>query len=113
MDEKVKIDGDVQVYLDNLIKSHDVILFMKGTKQVPLCGYSNFVVQVLKELKLEFHCVDVLDNQDIRDGIKIYGQWPTIPQLYIKGQFVGGCDIVKQMYNNGKLLIFLQEMSLA
>ena len=91
----------------NLIKDHiqnnDVCLFMKGTPDAPQCGFSMAVSNMLKILEVNFKGVNVLENQNIREGIKTYSDWPTIPQLYVKNEFIGGCDIVKEMYENGEL----------
>ena len=85
------------------IKAHDVILFMKGNKMAPQCGFSSQVVQILSHLKVEFETQDVLQDELLRQGIKEISDWPTLPQLYVKGEFVGGCDIVTEMYQNGEL----------
>ena len=96
----------------NIIKKHidsnDVCLFMKGTPDEPQCGFSMAVSNMLKILEVKFNGVNVLENQSIREGIKIYSDWPTIPQLYIKKEFVGGCDIIKEMYENGELKKILE-----
>tara|TARA_B100000029_G_scaffold58092_1_gene52444 strand:+ start:190 stop:522 length:333 start_codon:yes stop_codon:yes gene_type:complete len=97
MDEEIKKD------IENKIKSNNVVLFMKGTPEVPQCGFSLAVSNVLKHLNVKFEGVNVLENPKIREGIKIFSDWPTIPQLYIKGEFVGGCDIVKEMFEKGEL----------
>ena len=90
--------------IDNDIKNNDVVLFMKGTKQIPQCGFSATVVQVLERLGVsDFKDVNVLADQDVREGIKQYSNWPTLPQLYVKGEFIGGCDIVREMYTSGEL----------
>ena len=89
--------------IDDEVKSQDVVLFMKGTPQFPMCGFSGQVVQILNYLGVPFKGVNVLEDQDIRQGIKDYSNWPTIPQLYVKGEFVGGCDIVREMYQAGEL----------
>ena len=102
MDEATK--NTIQEYIDN----NDVCLFMKGTPDAPQCGFSMAVTNMLKLLELNFHSVNVLENQKIREGIKVYSDWPTIPQLYIKKEFVGGCDIVKEMYENGELKKILE-----
>lgn len=94
---------DIHNQIDNLIKNNDVVLFMKGTQDFPQCGFSAAVVNVLQKLNVTFKDINVLDNMDIREGIKIYSDWPTIPQLYIKGEFIGGCDIVKELYASGEL----------
>ncbi len=94
---------DIHNHIDNLIKNNDIVLFMKGTKDFPQCGFSSAVVNILTKLEVDFKDINVLENMDIREGIKIYSDWPTIPQLYIKGEFIGGCDIVKELYANGEL----------
>ena len=97
MDEATK--NTIQQHIDN----NDVCLFMKGTPDAPQCGFSMAVTNMLKLLELNFHSVNVLEDQKIREGIKVYSDWPTIPQLYIKKEFVGGCDIVKEMFESGEL----------
>ena len=97
MDEATK--NLIQEHIDN----NEVCLFMKGTPDAPQCGFSMAVSNMLKILEVNFKGVNVLENQNIREGIKVYSDWPTIPQLYIKREFVGGCDIVKEMYENGEL----------
>lgn len=89
--------------IDNDVKTNDIVLFMKGTAHMPQCGFSAVVVQVLKSLGLSFKDVNVLADPEIRQGIKDYSNWPTIPQLFIKGQFIGGCDIVREMHESGEL----------
>jgi monothiol glutaredoxin len=86
---------------------------MKGTPTFPQCGFSSVVVQVLDYLGVEYQAVNVLENQDVREGIKAYSDWPTIPQLYVKGEFVGGCDIVKEMFEAGELKEFMTEKGIA
>ena len=103
MDEATK--NTIQEHIDN----NDVCLFMKGTPDAPQCGFSMAVTNMLKLLELSFHSVNVLEDQNIREGIKVYSDWPTIPQLYIKKEFVGGCDIVKEMYENGELKKVLED----
>ena len=103
MDEATK--NTIQQHIDN----NDVCLFMKGTPDAPQCGFSMAVTNMLKLLELNFHSVNVLEDQKIREGIKVYSDWPTIPQLYIKKEFVGGCDIVKEMYENGELKKVLED----
>ena len=98
--------------LNNLINNNEVCLFMKGTPEVPQCGFSMAVSNVLKHLGVNFKGINVLENTEIREGIKIYSDWPTIPQLYIKGKFVGGCDIVKEMFEKGELKELLKNKSL-
>jgi monothiol glutaredoxin len=87
----------------NTVESHDVVLFMKGTPLFPQCGFSSLVSRVLQHMGVEYHSVNVLEDMDVREGVKLYSDWPTIPQLYVKGEFVGGCDIVKEMYETGEL----------
>jgi monothiol glutaredoxin len=89
--------------IDELVKKNRVLLFMKGERNDPQCGFSAQVVQILDSLIPEYHTVDVLSDPGIRDGVKAYSQWPTIPQLYIDGEFQGGCDIVREMYASGEL----------
>lgn len=91
------------------ITTHDVVLYMKGNEKFPMCGFSAAVVQILKSLKIEFKTVDVLQDMALREGIKAFTNWPTIPQLYIKGEFIGGCDIVREMYQSGELQTLLSE----
>ena len=95
--------------IDAEVKGNDVVLFMKGTPQFPMCGFSGQVVQILDYLGVPFKGVNVLDADDIRQGIKDYSNWPTIPQLYVKGEFVGGCDIIREMFQAGELQSFLNE----
>lgn len=103
----------VQDFIANEVKSNDVVLFMKGTKQFPQCGFSGQVVQILDYLGIDFKDINVLADADIRQGIKDYSNWPTIPQLYVKGEFVGGCDIVREMFQAGELQSALQEQGIA
>ena len=97
------MDDNTKNLIQNYIDSNDVFLFMKGTPDAPQCGFSMAVTNMLKLLEVNFGSVNVLEDQNIREGIKIFSDWPTIPQLYIKKEFVGGCDIVKEMYENGEL----------
>ena len=106
------MEENIKNKINNLIKSNDVCLFMKGTPEVPQCGFSLAVSNVLKHLKVNFIGVNVLDNPEIREGIKAYSEWPTIPQLYVKGEFVGGCDIVKEMFEKGELQKKFEEIKL-
>ena len=98
--------------IKKLIDSNDVCLFMKGTPDSPQCGFSMAVSNVLKHLKINFVGINVLENEKLRQGIKDYSDWPTIPQLYVKGEFVGGCDIVKEMFEKGELKKLLENKSL-
>lgn len=96
--------------IDDTLKAHDIVLYMKGSKKLPQCGFSATVAAVMERLGIsEYHDVNVLADQEIREGIKAYAQWPTIPQLYIKGEFIGGCDIVRDMYQSGELQALLKE----
>src|SRR5210317_361375 len=102
---------------DNQIKSEidgaDVVLFMKGTPVFPQCGFSGQVVQILSHIGVAFKGVNVLEDDGLRDGIKTYSNWPTIPQLYVKGEFVGGCDIIREMFEEGELRPYLTEKGIS
>ena len=98
--------------IENLINNHEVCLFMKGTPDTPQCGFSMAVVNVLKHLKVNFKGVNVLEDQDLRQGIKEFSDWPTIPQLYVNKTFIGGCDIVKEMFEKGELQKVLEQKNL-
>ena len=93
----------IEQFIDNEVKSNDVVLFMKGTPQQPMCGFSGQVIQILDYLGVPYKGLNVLDSDDLRNGVKSYSNWPTIPQLYVKGEFVGGCDIVREMFQAGEL----------
>ena len=95
---------DVSENIKNEISSNDIVLFMKGTPAFPMCGFSAAVAQVLSDLGVKFSSVNVLESDEMREGLKQFSNWPTIPQLYIKEEFIGGCDIVKEMYESGELL---------
>ena len=97
------MDDQTKTLIQNHIDNNDVCLFMKGTPDAPQCGFSMAVSNILRLLEVNYKGVNVLEGQNLRDGIKIFSDWPTIPQLYIKKEFVGGCDIVKEMYENGEL----------
>lgn len=99
--------------IKNDIESNDVVLYMKGTQDFPQCGFSAVVANILGKLGVNFKDINVLANQDIREGIKEFSDWPTIPQLYIKGEFIGGCDIVKDMFNEGELQSLLKEKNIS
>ena len=103
---------EVKEKINNLIKQNDVCLFMKGTPVTPQCGFSMAVSNVLKHLKVKFLGINVLEDQNLRQGIKDFSDWPTIPQLYIKGEFIGGCDIVKEMFEKGELKKLLEDKKL-
>jgi len=96
----------------DVIEKNDICLFMKGTPDSPQCGFSMAVSNVLKHLNVKFKGINILEDQNLRQGIKDYSDWPTIPQLYIKGEFIGGCDIVKEMFEKGELKKILEEKSL-
>src|SRR6185369_2901703 len=100
---KGKAMTDINTVIDEQVKSNDVFLYMKGTPDFPMCGFSSRVVQILDYLGVDYKSANVLENQDLREGIKAYTNWPTIPQLYVKGEFVGGADIVTEMFQAGEL----------
>ena len=100
--------ADAQTQIDEIVKAQDVVLFMKGTKSMPQCGFSSKVAGVLNYMGVEYTDVNVLADEDIRSGIKDYSDWPTIPQLYVKGEFVGGCDIITEMTLSGELDTMLE-----
>ena len=97
------MDDQTKNLIQNHIDNNEICLFMKGTPDAPQCGFSMAVTNILKLLEVNFKGVNVLEDQNLREGIKVFSDWPTIPQLYIKKEFVGGCDIVKEMYENGEL----------
>ena len=96
-------------FIDTQVKSNDVVVFMKGTPQFPMCGFSGQVAQILSHLGVDYKGVNVLDSDEMRNGIKEYTSWPTIPQIFVKGEFVGGCDIVREMFQSGELQTLLEE----
>ena len=100
---------DAQAFIKDTVEQNDVVLFMKGTKQFPMCGFSGQLVQILDYVGAPYRDVNVLESDELRQGIKDYSNWPTIPQLYVKGEFVGGCDIVREMFQAGELQSFLEE----
>uniref|UniRef100_A0A5B6Z555 Glutaredoxin domain-containing protein n=1 Tax=Davidia involucrata TaxID=16924 RepID=A0A5B6Z555_DAVIN len=100
---------ELRTTLDKVVTSHKVILFMKGTKEFPQCGFSNTVVQILKSQNVPFETIDILENEMLRQGLKEYSSWPTFPQLYIDGEFFGGCDITVEAYKNGQLQELLEK----
>ena len=106
------MNENIKTLIKNELDNSDVCLFMKGTPAVPECGFSMAVSNILKHLKINFKGINVLEDDKIREGIKEYSDWPTIPQLYLKGEFVGGCDIVKEMYESGELQKKLSEKNI-
>ena len=106
------MDQQTKDFINNEIDSNEVCLFMKGTPDAPQCGFSMAISNILKILEIQFKGVNVLEDQNLRQGIKEFSDWPTIPQLYIKKEFVGGCDIIKEMYENGELKKFLQSKNI-
>ncbi|XP_076923245.1 uncharacterized protein LOC143585317 [Bidens hawaiensis] len=107
------LSPELKTTLDKVVTSHKVILFMKGTKDFPQCGFSNTVVSILKAVNVPFETVNILENEFLRQGLKEYSQWPTFPQLYIDGEFFGGCDITVDAYKSGELQELLEKASLS
>jgi monothiol glutaredoxin len=105
--------SDVQARIADDVKSNDVLLYMKGTPAFPQCGFSAVTVQILSHIGVKFKAVNVLEDQDVREGIKAFSNWPTIPQLYVKGEFVGGADIVREMFEQDELVPFFAERGIA
>ncbi len=101
--------SDINALIDEQLKKNDVFLYMKGTPDFPMCGFSGRVVQILTYLGIDYSSANVLENQELREGIKAYTNWPTIPQLYVKGEFVGGADIITEMFQAGELQKHLEE----
>jgi monothiol glutaredoxin len=110
---KVFAMSDINARIDEQVKSNDVFLYMKGTKDFPMCGFSGRVVQILDYLGVDYQTANVLEDQELREGIKAYTNWPTIPQLYVKGEFVGGADIVTEMFQAGELQSHLTDKGVA
>lgn len=100
--------SEVQDQIAQKLKENPILIFMKGNPEFPQCGFSAAVIEVFKSLNVDFQTVDVLENPAIRDGIKEFSNWPTIPQIYIQGKFIGGCDIVREMFANGELQALVQ-----
>ena len=100
---------DIQTAIGEAVKANDVVVFMKGTPSFPQCGFSSVVVQVLDVIGVEYVASNVLEDEALREGVKAYSDWPTIPQLYVKGEFVGGCDIIREMYESGELKQLMTE----
>ncbi|MCC0029157.1 MAG: Grx4 family monothiol glutaredoxin [Brucellaceae bacterium] len=105
--------SDINTWIDSEVKGSDVVLFMKGTPGFPQCGFSGQVVQILDYLGVDYKGINVLASDDLRQGIKDYSNWPTIPQLYVKGEFVGGCDIIREMFQSGELQSHLTDKGVA
>ena len=105
--------SDTKARIDEIVHGHDVVLFMKGTALFPQCGFSSRAVSILDHLGVGFETVDVLQDPEIRQGVKEYSDWPTVPQLYVKGEFVGGSDIMMEMYEAGELQQLLEEKQVA
>jgi len=106
-------DQEVQDWIRKQISAHDIVVFMKGTKKVPQCGFSGQVAQIMDYLGVQYHDINVLDDMSIREGVKAFTNWPTIPQVYIKGEFVGGCDIVREMFQAGELAQLLSDKDIS
>ena len=102
-------EQNIQDWIKEQVTSNDVVLFMKGTEAMPQCGFSSQVVQILNYLDIPFKDINVLENMELREGVKTFTNWPTIPQLYVKGEFIGGCDIVREMAEEGELQQLLKE----
>jgi monothiol glutaredoxin len=103
----------IEQFIDNEVKGNDVVVFMKGTPQFPMCGFSGQVVQILDYIGVPYKGVNVLESDELRQGIKAYAQWPTIPQLFVKGEFVGGCDIIREMFQAGELQSLFKDKGFA
>ena len=110
--QRKKMDQTIKDKISNEINNNEVCLFMKGTPDTPQCGFSMAVSNILKLLDVKFKGINVLEDQNVRQGIKEFSDWPTIPQLYIKKEFIGGCDIIKEMYENGELVKKFEEKSI-
>tara|TARA_B100000073_G_scaffold251601_1_gene211741 strand:- start:207 stop:542 length:336 start_codon:yes stop_codon:yes gene_type:complete len=103
------MDDNTKNLIQNHIDNNEVCLFMKGTPDAPQCGFSMAVSNILKILEIDYKGINVLEDQNIREGVKVFSDWPTIPQLYVKKEFIGGCDIIKEMYENGELKKILED----
>lgn len=103
----------IREFIDREVKGNDVVVFMKGTPQFPMCGFSGQVVQILNHVGVPFKGFNVLDSDELRQGIKDYTNWPTIPQIFVKGEFMGGCDILREMFQNGELIPMFEEKGVA
>lgn len=105
--------SDIKAQIDAEVQSNDVLLFMKGTPKMPMCGFSGQVVQILNHLGVTFKGINILESDEWRQGVKDYSNWPTFPQLYVKGEFIGGADIAREMFQTGELQTLLKEKGLA
>lgn len=103
---------EIKEKIENYVKNDDVVLFMKGSSEMPRCGFSQTASFILEKLGVDFKDVDVLEDMEVREGIKEFSDWPTIPQLYVKGEFIGGCDILREMYESGELADLLKSKQL-
>lgn len=103
----------IREFIDREVKGNDVVVFMKGTPQFPMCGFSGQVVQILNHVGVPFKGYNVLDSDELRQGIKDFTNWPTIPQIFVKGEFMGGCDILREMFQNGELIPMFEEKGVA
>lgn len=103
---------NLDTYIQKLIDNNDVIIFMKGSEHSPACGFSATVINIFKRLNVPFHTEDILQSEDLRAAIKTFSNWPTVPQIYIKGEFIGGCDIAKELFLSGELEILLKDKGL-
>ena len=107
------MSDEIKNTIKEVVKNNDVVLFMKGTKETPQCGFSNAVVNTLSFMNVDFKDVNVLEDDNLREGIKTFTDWPTIPQLYVKGEFVGGCDIIQDMHKSGELSEVLKSKNIS
>ena len=107
------MDDQVQARIGGLVGAHDVVLFMKGTPVFPQCGFSSTAIQILERLGVDFETVDVLRDPEVRAGVKVFSDWPTVPQLYVKGEFVGGSDIMMEMFQSGELAELVEAKGVA
>jgi monothiol glutaredoxin len=105
------MDATLKQKIEDTVQKNNVVLFVKGTKSFPQCGFSNAVITIFKELGVPFECVNILADQDLRQGLKEYSSWPTFPQVYVGGEFIGGCDIVREMHAKGELAEVVKKVS--
>ena len=102
----------VQEQIQKIVSDHEVVVFMKGTQDFPMCGFSGAVAQILGHLGVSYYDVNVLDDENIREGVKQFSNWPTLPQVYVKGEFLGGCDIIREMFESGELQQYFSEKNI-